>query len=404
MKSRSQNIPGSRERWYTDGPERVPPRYSISTFPNAEATAFTVITDFPLGVNSLPNPHEFSKVEKHMFRGDSLRVWRSSDGTQYRRDVQTGVIVGEHPALPAPIGNDSYNKALAKVYEKVRSGVDLSVSVAEAGQVFKMLKTASKLSHYLLSFHPKNFSSRILEYQLGWRPLVLDLYGAAKLTAEVVPQMMRVTERASANSDRVIMKDLDAWTTSIRNEKQRFRTEIEILYRPSPSTVNSIARFASLNPVSIAWELFPLSFLVDYLYNIGGYLRALETSIVLTGWARGYSTSTSIVDVQEMISGNGKSVSEQIQLGKWSGSNQMKSKKRVTFDSLPIPRLPVLRLNMGASRILTAAALLDVFVRGPQETKGIEKRRKRTRISIDKALQRFKRPGFRFDNDPRRVL
>lgn len=395
MRSRLISTEGKRETKFWDGDQSVTPAISTATFPAADVKSFSVLLDVsPKGPNEF-NPHSFVKEDKHMFRGESSRIWTSSNGLQYRRIESTGVVRGEPPTLPAADRNDSYNKALAKVYEKVRSGVDLSVSAAEAGSTFRMLKTASNLSKYVLSFHPKNFSKKILEYQLGWKPLVMDLYGATQLVMARVPQIMRFTERASAKSDRVIIKDLDAYERSTRVEKQYFRTEIGIVYTPSTHFTENFARFASLNPASVLWELVPLSFLVDYIFNIGSFLRMAESSVVLTGRAYGYTTSSSLMDVTEVIEGTGVTSADQKLIGSWTGSRQIRTKDRVLFDSLPVPKYPVLRVNLGASRILTVAALLDVFVRSP--SKGVQARKKVTRIAVDKALNRFARSS----KDPR---
>lgn len=362
---------------------------SEASFPRATYGRFTVAPNVLHSTNRW-NPHGFVKDIGQVMVGESTQIWYyGSSNTVERRFNVRGVVYGEAPTLPVPTANDSYNRALAKVYERIRSGTDLSVSVAEAGQTFKMLKSAVTLGHLIGSVNPSNWSKRIVEFQLGWRPLVADLYGATEEVLKRVPQMLALTERASAKDDRVVITKLPMEDQN-RSEKSYHRTQIQMVYTPSTSYVDNFARFTSLNPVSVAWELVPFSFLLDYVFNIGSFLRMAESSIVLSGFSQGTITRTSLLEVAEDRIGNGvrQSSNNSALIGSWKGYRSNRTKDRTVFDALPVPRAPVFRVRMGASRIITVAALLDVFMRSPSP-KGVQKRRKALTVKLDSQLKDF---------------
>lgn len=51
------------------------------------------------------------------------------------------------------------------------------------------------------------------------------------------------------------------------------RAHVQATVRLSMSTVGTLEQFGVLNPASVAWELTPFSFVVDWFVNIGSYLR-----------------------------------------------------------------------------------------------------------------------------------
>lgn len=388
MKSRLSLTSGIRARYYTDGGPATPPTYSLASWPNAVSDDFKVLISVPHGTAEF-NPHSFTRDSRRFFFGKEERVWRSAKGVQYRKAELVGYVVGEPPVLQASLPDDSYNRALGKVYDKIRSSVDLSIDLAEAGKTFKMLRTAATLSHLILSVHPKNWSRRIVEFQLGWRPLVSSLYEATKQAMQVAPQMIRVKERATSSYDRVVIGSPEPGISSVRNEHSSFRTEFVVVYTPTGQSLEALARYASLNPASIAWELLPFSFLVDYVFNIGQVLRLAESSLILTGSARGCVTTTSLRRVNEERTGNGNSYGDLSVTGSYSGSRELRSKNRSVINSLPLPHAPVFRPRLGASRLITVSALLTTFMTSSHRQ--VKKRRKMTRIEIDRRLVNFAR-------------
>ena len=51
------------------------------------------------------------------------------------------------------------------------------------------------------------------------------------------------------------------------------RAHVQATVRLGMSTVGTLEQFGVLNPASVAWELTPFSFVVDWFVNIGSFLR-----------------------------------------------------------------------------------------------------------------------------------
>lgn len=141
--------------------------------------------------------------------------------------------------------------------------------------------------------------------------------------------------------------------------------ELKCRYKPRG---NSWAGFTSLNPVSIAWELLPYSFVVDWFFNVGNYVRNLETALLYGGdFVDGYMTKVSYAQM--------KMVPKRYSYPKGSGTGLVsctfdaKSEaylvnfNRSILTSSPTPEVPSFRADLGSARLLNAAALLAVLLK-----------------------------------------
>lgn len=141
-----------------------------------------------------------------------------------------------------------------------------------AARRFGVNQRPSQLSH-------KDISGRWLELQYGWKPLISDVYEAAK-AYEAITNGPR-TSRVSVSISREGRKDTSAspfnWTGN-GTIKERWR----IIYEMTEQLSN--ARSLGLtDPASVVWELIPYSFVVDWFLPIGTYLENLNTIPKLRG-------------------------------------------------------------------------------------------------------------------------
>jgi hypothetical protein len=197
-----------------------------------------------------------------------------------------------------------YNRAITKLYENIRqSESNLALTIGEARETGRMLQvgrslaeivsTARRAKRQFLMNPSKTLSSVWLSYQYGWRPLFMDIYGylnwTYSLLNEGIPVIGRATRKENANI-------IQSWsnpypgvgtTTGVR----LWRCEAKCWVGVSDSAWFNLARITSLNPLSIAWELVPLSFVADWFYDVGGYLQNMEASLGTgVSFKRGYVT------------------------------------------------------------------------------------------------------------------
>lgn len=295
------------------------------------------------------------------------------------------------------VSDTSYNDALSDVNDKLRGTLDLSVAVGEAPQTYRLLKSTIGLAKYVLKFHPKHWAGHFLEYKFGWYPMVMDIHGIAKELAYNAPQIMKVRGRASVRGSRT--------TTSVGTWHRRkdvffssARTEIGVCYAPSQNTVDRIARFASLNPASIAWELLPGSFLVDYLIDIGGALRSLESSMVLNGgFLSGYVSTGSLNRCHSTVTGTGANVRGVVRTGSRSAYAENRSFSRSKLYSLPSPTVPRFNSNLGSGQQLVVAAILGTFLN--TEGAKVNNSRKSSNNALDEMLRNFRNGDQRWSSN-----
>jgi hypothetical protein len=258
-----------------------------------------------------------------------------------------------------------YNAALSKLNEKVRGTLDLSTALAQAGQTTRMFGATDKLELFAkLKLGGKSsisaISSAWLEFQYGWRPLVDDIYGSLdEATNLILNEIERVKARSqdtvtySSNvsvptpvgvfNGRPVHKGLHVCEFGLR-----FKTK-----------GHNLDRWISLNPITIAWELIPYSFIVDWFFNVGGYIRDLETSLLYgNSFVDGYCTQGTFTDSTYKGSfGNAETI------GVASSSLKYRYLNRVKLSSYPCPRLPSFKVDLGSQRLLNAAALLGVLLK-----------------------------------------
>lgn len=272
------------------------------------------------------------------------------------------------------------NKALSGMNDQMRNTIDLSTDVAQAGQTKGMLKSAAAMSAYVLR-HPakalkqayqdyvkspggtkkftKDAGSKWLEFQYGWKPLAQTLWDCGQAAMRDSSQRLTVKGRASGNVNRVENYYGEQNYRSVRVITDEVRCEIRCDYAINQSALQTMSGYTSLNPASIAWELTPYSFVVDWFVDVGGYLRNFETALLTSqSFIGGYRTIGVRTFVNEIVSQGFSNESVEIN-GSLTGSTTNTSKQRVNLVAAPLPRLPTFKAELGSGRLLNAAALLS---------------------------------------------
>ncbi len=132
-----------------------------------------------------------------------------------------------------------------------------------------------------------DISGRWLELQYGWLPLLGDVFEAGKAYEEIVKKRtIRVIVRKSVSgvhNGSASPSNWSGWGTYVH----RKRIECEL------SEDLSVPRtLGLLDPMTVAWEIIPYSFVVDWFIPIGTFLDNLSIIPVLRG--RFLTTTTRI--------------------------------------------------------------------------------------------------------------
>jgi hypothetical protein len=251
-------------------------------------------------------------------------------------------------------------RAEGKMYTKMRGDVDLSVSLGEAGQVTRMLRSAFKLADVIRRIHPKRWASNWLEYQYGWRPLVTDIYQSVEqLRNGHVTGEHRIKVRAGEVwSDSVSTASPVTTFSAPMMRDFSYRYELSTDWRLNDGAVNHLANLTSMNPASIAWELTPFSFVVDWIVDIGGYLRAAENFLLYRNqFVRGYATKSARLQSRIQVTGSDDVYS----IVDLNASSTVGYKSRGVY-SPSWPIRPRFKIDLGWQRLLSAASLIATHI------------------------------------------
>jgi len=378
MFDHSVTINGQRVQNYTDS-------HGNSLTTTASLGAFNVSLDLVYtqsGDHKRPNPHRYRKQYYNYGTGSVLNI--GSDGSS---SSVTGVQAYSMAFVDAfhDLTSFVYNKNLSKMYEKMRGDIDLSIDVAQARQSGVMvnqrfaqarslfvkrapaaLKAVQKIYTTLKRSNPRDWGSLWLEWTYGWKPLAADVYGSMEnmILSSVVngrgTSGHPVNTRSSEIGDRRVDLSKSGENTISRQYNSVYRNRIVAFYAIAEGGLNGIATFTSLNPISIAWELVPYSFVADWFVNVGGYLRNMESALLYgSDFVSGYQSALAVERYDETAGGVTDLGGGNTSLLQGQGNLHRSRFQRTVFGSSPMPTAPSFNPKLGTGRLINAAALLS---------------------------------------------
>lgn len=135
------------------------------------------------------------------------------------------------------------------------------------------------LPHHRRWRRSRHAASTWLEYHFGWSPLLGDIYNACDLLQAKYPDSRLIKARGSANGKGSKPLVIDTEIYSLEgNVGVEIGAEISIS-NPNLFLAN---RLGVINPASVAWELIPFSFLVDWFIPVGKFLDSYTDFVGLS--------------------------------------------------------------------------------------------------------------------------
>lgn len=273
----------------------------------------------------------------------------------------------------------TYNNCLSKLYDEIRGAeANIAMTLAESGEtgrmgkraiqsMWKILSTARRVRREAIANPSKLISEIWLSYKYGWLPAYMDVYAYLQYTTRRFDEMTfkaRKTRKETSRA-RLVSSDYIVWTTM----RREWRAEVSVTAKVSDSSAFDLTRITSLNPISIAWELVPFSFVVDWFYDVGGWLQLQEAALGsgLT-FVRGYRTQVAFNEWNERWTRdavvNEVGGSKTVYFHNDSAGIHRAIKQRDVLTSFPRPVAPRFECKLGWQRILSAAALIRVVLLG----------------------------------------
>jgi len=235
-------------------------------------------------------------------------------GVKEHTDFITGQLlvaanIGDNVWYPSVPPADPEQRVINRLNVRVADiSVNLPVMFAELPETFRMLaKDANTLYRAArdvrrgrfraaakrlgisqprgLSKRSAMFANNWLKYQFGYKPIVSDMVGLMKATCKTFSQDQFIDLKSSETIETPFLKKKVGWvglfcstgwvnieydvsgTTSV-TAKVGYKIRVG---NPAAATMASL----SVNPVAVAWELIPFSFVVDWFVNVGQCFSAL---------------------------------------------------------------------------------------------------------------------------------
>lgn len=206
------------------------------------------------------------------------------------------------------------NRALSKLEGKISNAAELGAAIFEGNQSLQMIAhrtqqlvsgaRAMKRGNWLGVYKnlrgftkegakaaakrgPRNFSRAWLEYNYGWKPLAQDIYNAVDLVSSPQQALQQVQSGAQHHYEwKWGNGSAWNWTGSARANTGVRLYGLVVVTNPNWHLRN---RLGLINPVSVAWELVPFSFCVDWFVDIGSYIKNMNRWAGVTWYGAGTS-------------------------------------------------------------------------------------------------------------------
>jgi hypothetical protein len=166
-----------------------------------------------------------------------------------------------------------FGKRLLKAYQPLRRGNVFGVFNALLGSGFRPKKGWKET----VNTTSKVAADHWLAWQYGVRPLISDLQGSVKEYYKVrgIRPLIRTYRVLAVNDERVDARSQDSnslyVTTATQNANIRCYAEFQ---DSAQAWDQSAQRLGLTDPLLLAWELIPYSFVVDWFINVGSFLAA----------------------------------------------------------------------------------------------------------------------------------
>lgn len=352
--------------------------------------ALSVEKDVLAGDFRSPNPHRLNTLRQYAMQGSYKRLSVPDSDLISGVDGCLGYVPPLGPKGFEGVSGNTYNDAVSKLNERIRGNIDLSVDLLQMGETRRMLKETKSLSAYVLrnpahsllatfrefktlrgsKLSAKRAGSKWLEFQYGWKPSAQTIWDSANrlINGGALRGLQRLRVRSSTTDRGTVswMVGENGYNVPVETDWTRTeRVEFVVNYYFPASTLQKLAGFSSLNPASIAWELTPYSFVVDWFVDVGGYLRNLESALLYeNSFQSGVVTkgvlhrSAGSIRSSRVVSGDFVTVAAS------GGENRFASKDRMLLAHHPLPRAPSFKADLGSTRMFNAAALLSQHLRG----------------------------------------
>lgn len=326
-------------------------------------------------------PLPYSLIEKtHVpYRGDFKRPPPNpySNGEWYVGDASRffGYAVSAEVDLP---GLNLVSRCETKCLLKVKDQkVHIGTTIAEANKTLKQVgdsvmdivkafravksgnikRAAGILGVPVPRKKGKDIASNWLALQYGWLPLYSDIHGAydeiRKLTSDRPLRFSTtaaIRESLPSSFQPNISGSYSDSFNAVGTQEGYQVVKVNLVYEVNSRLMNDLSNNGLVNPLEVAWELVPFSFVVDWFLPIGDWMSALTADV---GLIFRCGSLTKFVSNKRLATLTGKNDVT----GLVYSSATYNRMERSVYSATPIPT-PFVKSPVSTGHALNALALL----------------------------------------------
>lgn len=312
----------------------------------------------------------------HNFMNDVCTVYKASS----IRTDPGGAYAAVQPRLPPGFDVSKVEQvALARFKGKLKKGnASLGITIGTWGQSAGMISTRLKQANIALSnVHRRLVKDRrrlrkireqkdplanlVLETEFGWRPLVTDLHAAFRVIAGVndFPVFIRGSHKVDCSYQ-------SPWSTAPDNFSEGkiykdtysgdYRVTVAARVAVTNPNLHLLNQIGVLNPLLVAWDLIPWSFVVGMFINVNALLSSLTefAGLSINNQSVTKSSRTTYSSSIREFSGYGGPGRRYTQSGSCEFKNTYRSR---SVGSIPATKIMVRIPDLNKEQMLIAASL-----------------------------------------------
>lgn len=205
--------------------------------------------------------------------------FRSSVGEQAQLGVAVAEIKQAHNMIASRVSQVLKFAKHLRAFEipAALSTLGISIRKTRKTKYWTRTKVLTSNGEKELTFKTgaQNFGNNFLEVHFGWEPLLGDIGDAMKVLSRRIRQEDHGTCSARASS--TFNQDIN-WPPGYLSRGSRYVFTSRVQLKAEVFVTNPNLYLANragfINPLSVAWELVPFSFVVDWFSNVGQVLGA----------------------------------------------------------------------------------------------------------------------------------
>lgn len=208
------------------------------------------------------------------------------------------------------------------------------------------------------------FGNAWLEYSYGWKPLLSDIHSHAEAAANIMLERQNIVLVESATAERkwARVRRTNQNESRYNADKTSIEARVTTKVRFTRENLGALQILGLTNPLLVAWELVPFSFVVDWFLPIGNAIENMSATDGLT-FHSGYVSTKVIEETESIVRSYDGPISYNGGQRFPSGSGIARTKNvrfsRDLLNSFPKPALPSFKDPRSFSHAGSAIALLN---------------------------------------------